>query len=71
MYKVVKEFNGHNVGDVIDLNDRRAKSELSNGNVVASLDDVKDPSPPTVKRSAKVEKKVYENKAYKPKRKTK
>jgi len=33
MYTVIKEFNGFKVGDTIDLNERRAKSELANGNV--------------------------------------
>lgn len=61
MFKVVKQFNDYRVGDVIELNDRRAKSELRNGNVVAHY----EPSgkPKQVKR--KVEKTVYKNKAYK------
>jgi len=32
-YKVVKGFNDSREGDLVWLNDRRAKSELRNGNV--------------------------------------
>lgn len=32
--KVVNPFNDNKKGDVIELNDRRYKSELRNGNVV-------------------------------------
>jgi len=34
LYKVIRQFNNYRPGAVIDLNDRRAKSELRNGNVV-------------------------------------
>lgn len=54
-YKVVKKFSDAAVGDVIELNDRRAKSEIRNGNVV----------------EYKQEKVAYKNKAYKGKKKTK
>ena len=33
MYIVTKEFNGLKIGDKVELNDRRAKSEIANGNV--------------------------------------
>jgi len=33
-YKVVKNFNESHTGDVIWLNDRRAVSELRNGNII-------------------------------------
>lgn len=33
LYKVVREFNGYRPGTVIELNERRAKSETRNGNV--------------------------------------
>lgn len=32
-YKVIKKFSDANIGDIVDLNERRAKSELANGNV--------------------------------------
>lgn len=34
LYKVVKQFNDYQPGTVIELNERRAKSEIGNGNVV-------------------------------------
>jgi hypothetical protein len=52
-YKVVKEFDGHSVGDIVELNDRRAKSELRNGNVMEAK------QPP----KKKMEKITYQNKA--------
>ena len=33
-YKVVKNFNDNFKGDLVWLNERRAKSELRNGNVI-------------------------------------
>ena len=32
-YRVLRNFSESNIGDIIWLNDRRAKSELRNGNV--------------------------------------
>ena len=32
-YKVLRNFSESNIGDIIWLNDRRAKSELRNGNI--------------------------------------
>ena len=58
MYKVIKEFNGHKVGDTINLNDRRAKSELNNGTI-------KKAEKATVKNKA--EKRTYKNKSVKSK----
>ena len=55
MYKVVKSFNGLKIGQVIELNDRRAKSELRNGNVVRYK------AEKTVIKN-KAEKKTYSNK---------
>jgi len=34
LYKVVRQFNSYRPGTIIDLNERRGKSELNNGNVV-------------------------------------
>lgn len=34
LYKVIKPFNDFAPGVVIELNERRAKSEIGNGNVV-------------------------------------
>jgi len=61
MYKVINEFNGHKLGDEIELNDRRAKSELRNGNVEKVMER------PEKKRDieTKIEKRTYKNKAYK------
>jgi len=47
MYKVVKKFSGANVGDVIDLNARRAVSELRNGNVVKYVKPIPKPKKKT------------------------
>ena len=33
MYKVLHKFDDSEVGDIVDLNDRRAKSELRSKNV--------------------------------------
>jgi len=33
-YKVLRNFSESNIGDIIWLNDRRAKSELRNGNII-------------------------------------
>lgn len=43
MYKVIHKFGGSEVGDVIELNDRRARSELRNGNVVPYVKPKKKP----------------------------
>ena len=61
MYKVINEFNSHKLGDEIELNDRRAKSELRNGNVEKVM------KRPEKKRDieTKIEKRTYQNKAYK------
>jgi hypothetical protein len=60
MYRVINDFNGHKIGDIIELNDRRAKSELRNGNIEMVFPKIEHD--PIVK---KIEKRVYENKAYK------
>lgn len=60
MYRVIKEFNGHKVGDVIELNDRRAKSELNNGNVELTTMPNKKKEKRTIKN--KIEKRTYQNK---------
>jgi hypothetical protein len=56
MYKVIKQFNGHKIGEVIELNERRAKSELRNGNVEVNVKAEKE----TIEN--KIEKRVYKNK---------
>jgi hypothetical protein len=63
MYKVINEFNGHKLGDEIELNDRRAKSELRNGNVEKVMEMPKKAEKEEIE--VKVEKTVYKNKAYK------
>jgi hypothetical protein len=60
MYKVIKEFNGHKVGDIIELNDRRAKSEIRNENVELNDATVKKEKE-TIKN--KIEKRTYQNKS--------
>lgn len=57
MYKVIKQFNGHKIGEVIELNERRAKSELRNGNVEVNVKAEKE----TIEN--KIEKRVYKNKS--------
>ena len=58
-YKVINPFaDGQQKGDVVELNERRAKSELLHGNI--------EPV-----QEKKFEKVTYKNKAYKGKRKTK
>lgn len=57
-YKVIKPFNGLTPGDIIELNERRAKSELSNGNVEKAS-------------AAKMVKVVYANKSVTRKKKNK
>jgi hypothetical protein len=63
MYKVINEFDGHKLGDEIELNDRRANSELRSGNVEKVMDQPKKAEKQEVKD--KVEKAIYKNKAYK------
>lgn len=55
-YRVVKNFNESHAGDVIWLNDRRAVSELRNGNIV----ELKEEKKPYV---TKEEKKISKTKA--------
>jgi hypothetical protein len=55
-YKVIKEYNGLKVGDIVELNERRAKSEVRHGNVIEAK---------AAKKTAKqkMEKITYKNKA--------
>jgi len=41
MYKVINKFDDSEVGDVVELNDRRAKSELRSKNVEVYVAPVK------------------------------
>ena len=38
-YKVIKDHEGYRVGSIIELNDRRAQSEMRRGNIVLCKED--------------------------------
>ena len=67
MYRVIRDYENYKVGDIIELNERRAKSEIANGNVEWYA----EPKKKAEKKEEiekKIEKRIYQNKAYKKKR---